>query len=287
LIALSFGTQRAQLSHLIGLVCLELYKLASVTQKPLTDFRNSFVNLALPLFSFCEPVSPIKHKSSATQRAIPEGWTLWDTMDLHGDMTFQQLIDMFKTKYNYNIISVSIGQAMAYNAYLPTLKTRASLKLSEVCKKVMGDSYDPKKKYVDLNVVGEFEDDDTIECDLPIVRCFFSQEESSNSESTNATQESTNSTQESTNSTQEGNHEDHHEEDHEDSHENQNRNVVAQTSSVTTALQQTEKKKMKKLTEKDLENKASPAQYHSPTPTKDKNKSNKQAQIKQNIQQPK
>jgi hypothetical protein len=38
-----------------GFVCLELYKV--VQQKPLEKYRNTFVNLALPLFAMSEPVS--------------------------------------------------------------------------------------------------------------------------------------------------------------------------------------------------------------------------------------
>ncbi len=39
-----------------GLVCLELYKV--VQAKPLEAYRNTFANLALPLFAMAEPVAP-------------------------------------------------------------------------------------------------------------------------------------------------------------------------------------------------------------------------------------
>ena len=39
-----------------GLVCLELYKV--VQGKPIEAYRNTFANLALPLFSMAEPIPP-------------------------------------------------------------------------------------------------------------------------------------------------------------------------------------------------------------------------------------
>lgn len=39
-----------------GLVCLELYKI--IQGKPIEAYRNTFANLALPLFSMAEPIPP-------------------------------------------------------------------------------------------------------------------------------------------------------------------------------------------------------------------------------------
>ncbi|MBA0609500.1 hypothetical protein Godav_021540, partial [Gossypium davidsonii] len=54
-----------------GLVCLELYKALDGGHK-VEDYRNTFANLALPLFSMAEPVPPkvIKHGDMS--------WTVWD-----------------------------------------------------------------------------------------------------------------------------------------------------------------------------------------------------------------
>ncbi|XWS53370.1 hypothetical protein CRYUN_Cryun11dG0151700 [Craigia yunnanensis] len=56
-----------------GLVCLELYKALDGGHK-VEDYRNTFANLALPLFSMAEPVPPkvIKHSDMR--------WTVWDSM---------------------------------------------------------------------------------------------------------------------------------------------------------------------------------------------------------------
>lgn len=54
-----------------GLVCLELYKVLDGQHK-IEDYRNTFVNLALLLFSIAKPVPPkhIKHRDTS--------WTIWD-----------------------------------------------------------------------------------------------------------------------------------------------------------------------------------------------------------------
>jgi len=57
-----------------GLVCLELYKV--VLAKPVESFRNTFANLALPLFAMAEPMPPktVKYKVRMPVRGTPQAW---------------------------------------------------------------------------------------------------------------------------------------------------------------------------------------------------------------------
>lgn len=49
-----------------GLVCLEVYKFLQ-QHKRVESFKNAFVNLALPLFAFSEPVAPTQKKVCFTR----------------------------------------------------------------------------------------------------------------------------------------------------------------------------------------------------------------------------
>jgi ubiquitin-activating enzyme E1 len=156
-----------------GLVSLELYKL--VLNKELEQYRNAFVNLAIPLFAFSEPVEPPKHTSNPkdNRRAVPEGWTLWDTLTVDGDLTFQQLKDYFMTKYNLEVTSVAAGASLIYNSYIPKYRERLPKKVSDVWKQICGDDFDPNNTIIDMSVECEDPENDTVEIDMPIVRFKF------------------------------------------------------------------------------------------------------------------
>lgn len=66
---------------------MDLFK--ALQGKPVEAYRNTFANLALPLFAMAEPIPPKTVEFNGMK------WTLWERWILEGDLTVQQVIDWF------------------------------------------------------------------------------------------------------------------------------------------------------------------------------------------------
>ena len=89
---------------IIGAVGVEIFKY--ILGKPLSNMKNSFMNLALPLWIFSEPEPPIKAKDKdydpilmGPVKAIPDGFTTWDKIQVKGPLTVRGLKDYFETTF--------------------------------------------------------------------------------------------------------------------------------------------------------------------------------------------
>lgn len=104
-------------SVVTGLVCLELYKVIDGKNK-LEDYKNGFVNLALPFFGFSEPIAAKKEKYSETE------WTLWDRIEFKKEPTIQELIDTFQEQHKLEVNMISHGSSLLWTMFLPKTKVR-------------------------------------------------------------------------------------------------------------------------------------------------------------------
>lgn len=102
-------------SLVTGLVCLELYKVIDGKNK-LEDYKNGFVNLALPFFGFSEPVAAAKNKYNDVE------WTLWDRIEFKTEPTLQEFVDHFKNNYNLEVSMVSQDTSLLWSSFLPKAK---------------------------------------------------------------------------------------------------------------------------------------------------------------------
>jgi len=105
-----------------GLVVLELYKV--VQRHPIENFRNSFVNLALPFFGFSEPMpAPRKKYGDVT-------WTLWDRFEVYGQKPLAELLESFQKEHKLTITMMSCGVSMLYSSFTPKSKIEHRLRQS-------------------------------------------------------------------------------------------------------------------------------------------------------------
>ena len=113
-----------------GLVVFELYKIVD-GKKDIEQFKNGFVNLALPFFGFSEPIASAKGSYQGPDGKV-EIDKLWDRFEVE-DITLQELIDMFKAK-GLEISMLSSGVSLLYASFFPPnkLKDRYGQKLSEL-----------------------------------------------------------------------------------------------------------------------------------------------------------
>lgn len=146
-----------------GLVCLELYKVIDGGHK-VEDYRNTFANLALPLFSMAEPVPPkvIKHRDLS--------WTVWDRWTIKGNPTLRELIKWLADK-GLDAYSISCGSCLLFNSMFPRHKERMDKKVVDLARDVAKMEIPPYRRHLDLMVACEDEEENDI--DIPQISVYF------------------------------------------------------------------------------------------------------------------
>lgn len=108
-----------------GLVVLELYKIVD-GKEDIEQYKNGFVNLALPFFGFSEPIASPKGKYMGSKGEVTID-KLWDRFEVT-DITLQEFLDYFKEK-GLDIQMLSSGVSLLYAAFYPASKLKDRLPL--------------------------------------------------------------------------------------------------------------------------------------------------------------
>lgn len=145
-----------------GLVCLELYKVFA--NHSIEKYRNTFANLALPLFSIAEPVPPKTFKHGDLN------WSIWDRWIITGDLTLRELLGWFQDKA-LTAYSISCGQSLIYNNIFPKHKDRMDRKLLDLVKEIAKLEIPPNRRHFDLVVACE--NDEGEDLDVPLISICF------------------------------------------------------------------------------------------------------------------
>jgi len=144
-----------------GLVCLELYKIID-GDREIEDYKNGFVNLALPFFGFSEPIAAPKFKYLSTE------FTLWDRFEINRDLTLSEFLQHFKD-LGLDVIMVSVGVSMLYTSFMKKEQKadRLAMKFSEVVATVSKNPAQKEAKEFTAEIVCY--DDEGEDVDVPFV----------------------------------------------------------------------------------------------------------------------
>ncbi|CAI5704559.1 hypothetical protein KXD40_001478 [Peronospora effusa] len=157
-----------------GLVCFEFLKVFQ--DKPLDHYKNGFVNLALPLFTFAEPIEPKSTKTLLKGKEYK--WTAWDRLEVdQGDMTLKEFLVYFEKEYDAEVTMLSYGVTILYAMYSQKSrsKERVAMKISDLVRTVTKKPIDLKLKYLILEVCAMDADGEDVE--LPYLRYHYKQQQ--------------------------------------------------------------------------------------------------------------
>jgi ubiquitin-activating enzyme E1 len=103
----------------VGLSCLELLKLVQDPSR-LENFRNGYLNLALPLVAFSEP-SPAEEYEWPGSRESDGTWNLWSRIDIGtpSELTLQQLVKTLEDRLGHEVSLLASGSTTLYSSLTP------------------------------------------------------------------------------------------------------------------------------------------------------------------------
>ncbi|KAK4181954.1 putative ubiquitin-activating enzyme E1 1 [Triangularia setosa] len=144
-----------------GLVILELLKIID-GKDDIEQYKNGFVNLALPFFGFSEPIASPKVEYTGPNGKVTFD-KIWDRFEFN-DITLQELIDDFKSR-GLEISMVSSGVSLLYAAFFPPAKRKDKypMKLSELVETVSKKKIPEHQKELIFDVVTEDAEGEDVE----------------------------------------------------------------------------------------------------------------------------
>lgn len=116
-------------SLVAGLVSLELCKFVA-GHTDLDKFRNAFINLGISFTAFSDPTK------ASVQKLGDKEFTMWDHLDIKGDMRLIDLREYIQKFYNTEVDSINYGKKCVYNGLIPghLNDARDNLLMSELFK---------------------------------------------------------------------------------------------------------------------------------------------------------
>ncbi|KAH7817176.1 putative Ubiquitin-like modifier-activating enzyme 1 B (Uba1B) [Monocercomonoides exilis] len=121
-------------SLISGLTCFDLLTL-SRHEKNIEKYRNWFVNLAINIFTYSEPMPPAKLDEDSP-------FTIWDkiTLDFGEEPTLGEILKRIEVEKSWGVDMVCYGTGILYMGMISNeqKKVKLSKKCSQIVKEVMG-----------------------------------------------------------------------------------------------------------------------------------------------------
>lgn len=137
----------------------------------LSLYRNSFVNIALPLLAFSDPLMARARVYRLPNNQGTIRWSAWDRIDVNEkkEISVSALVELLLTRYSLEVSMISLKSGkMIYMDFGGKAKDKA--KLISVLAKERGEQLQDGSDYLDLIVTGNIGEEDV---DVPVVQYKF------------------------------------------------------------------------------------------------------------------
>ncbi|KAJ6102348.1 Ubiquitin-activating enzyme [Penicillium sp. IBT 16267x] len=151
-----------------GLVALELYKVVDGKDDP-EQYKNGFINLALPFFGFSEPMPSPKGKYQGKEGEVTID-QLWDRFELE-DIPLKDFLAYFESR-GLDITMVSSGVSLLYASFYPPskVKDRLPLPMSQLVEFVSKKPVPEHQKNIIFEVTAEDQTEEDVEIPYVMVK---------------------------------------------------------------------------------------------------------------------
>ncbi|KAH9918251.1 ubiquitin activating enzyme [Epithele typhae] len=139
--------------------------IATQPRSKLEEYKNGFVNLALPFFGFSEPIAPKKAKYGETE------WTLWDRFEFKNNPTLKEIVDWFANEHKLELSMVSQGVSMLWSSFIGKKKNeeRLPMKFSKLVETVSKKTIPAHTKHLIVEVMASDEEGEDVEVPFIVV----------------------------------------------------------------------------------------------------------------------
>ena len=148
-------------ASIAAIVSLQFYT-TFITNDP-KYFREGYFNLSANSFYFAPPHDAIKTEDKSPDalngafKAIPNGWTSWDKIEIKGSKTCGEFCEILKKEYGINVDTIFIDELMIYDSFLP-IKINKDLKIEDVYATSIKKEISDKKRFLPIHIVATVSD---------------------------------------------------------------------------------------------------------------------------------